>query len=62
MCRGSRRDREEVRETDTGVSVGPAGVAMLIDTQRTALDKDSETQRERWRDRQGERGEENQHC
>lgn len=42
----------EVRETDTRVSLGPAGVPMLIDTQSTEMDKNSETHRERWRDRQ----------
>lgn len=47
MCRGSQRDKEEVRETDTGLSLGPVGVPMLIDTRSTEMDKDSETHRER---------------
>lgn len=43
--------QREVRETDTLVILGPAGVPMVMDTQSTEMDRNSETHRERWRDR-----------
>lgn len=46
-------ERKSERLT-TGLSLGPVGVPMLIDTQSTEMDKDSETHRERWRDRETE--------